>query len=557
MNTRDLSASAWLCAIGGGAVLIIGALAHFDPAGSPRPDAAAPPDPPPLTQDVLPAELPAEPALPADLPPGLSQIIKLAQAQVDESVILAYVKNSGQVFSLTADEILYLSDLGLSQDVIGALVRAAPPAAIPPVSRETAAARPSAPVPGTPPPAASLPEPDSNAGIFYNDLAPYGTWAEQPGYGFCWQPTVETMDPNWRPYVDAGQWLYSDSGWYWQSAYTWGWAVFHYGRWANVPHRGWLWAPGKLWAPAWVAWRSTPSYIGWAPLPPGVSLNVLAQLTFHGRPAAPNATLGLASSSYTFVSPANLTSRNLPRRAVPAPRVNDLIQNSTVIDSYAIIDHRIFNGGTSPDAVAAAARKAVPEVILRAVSSPEAAGLAMDRKTLAVYQPDVYSARHSPPSPVLADKHRAQATAENSTSHKLVGLSEREFDDDAPMPDESDNGNMAVQLPPLRYPAPPNASAIRRHHRQVIMASAPDSTTARRDGARGFGTAAVEHPATSPPRLDGLDFNPSARRAEPRRIALESPPAPVETERARVEGVRVVPAPAAGWSPSGASRSGK
>src|SRR5665213_3335370 len=133
MNTRNLPASFLLLAIGAGAVLLIGAFTRFDPTNSPL--AAAPsPAPPLLTQDDPPAEAASEPTLPADLSPGLSELIKLAQAHVDESVILAYIKNSGQVFSPSADEILYLSDLGLSQDVIGTLVKTAPPAPVSPTA---------------------------------------------------------------------------------------------------------------------------------------------------------------------------------------------------------------------------------------------------------------------------------------------------------------------------------------------------------------------------------------------------------------------------------------
>ncbi len=30
----------------------------------------------------------------------------------------------------------------------------------------------------------------------------------------------------------------------------------------------WIWVPGYEWAPAWVSWRSSDDYVGWAPLPP-------------------------------------------------------------------------------------------------------------------------------------------------------------------------------------------------------------------------------------------------------------------------------------------------
>ena len=41
-------------------------------------------------------------------------------------------------------------------------------------------------------------------GLFHKALAPYGTWQDMPGYGWCWQPTAYTLDPSWQPYVNNG-----------------------------------------------------------------------------------------------------------------------------------------------------------------------------------------------------------------------------------------------------------------------------------------------------------------------------------------------------------------
>jgi hypothetical protein len=553
MNTRNLPVLAWLVAIGAGAVLIIGAFAHFDPATTPRLAVDPSPNPPPLTRDDPPLASVGQPALPANLSPGLSEIIKLAQAHVDESVILAYVKNSGLVFSPSADEILYLSDLGLSQDVIGALVKTAPPAATPQNPQVIAAEPVPASQPEEPPPAPSQMDAPSAASVFYNDLTSYGTWVQQPDYGLCWQPTVETIDPNWSPYVDAGQWLYSDSGWYWQSDYTWGWAVFHYGRWLNVPHQGWVWVPGNQWGPAWVAWRSSQSYIGWAPLPPGVSLNVLAQLTYNSKPIGPHSTLGLPASAYRFVSTGSLISRNLPHHILPVAQGRDLAQNSVLLDSYTLVNNRIFNGGVSRDTVASAAHKAVPQVALRAVSSQEAAGLALDRETLAVYLPAASPAGAASSAQSSENKARSQEEADHLPAQEPAMLAENNSTSATAVPIEANSAEVAVQLPPLHYPAQGTPPGVRLHPRNVIVASGADSRPANRDWPSGLGTTVVERPASPAPapRFDG--YSPPARQAEPPRIAVENRPAPVEP-------VRAAPAPAPAAAPSsssGSSRSGK
>ena len=62
-------------------------------------------------------------AQPANLSPGLQEVVKLSQAQMGDDVILAYIKNSGASYSLSADDILYLKSQGVSQGVISALLQ--------------------------------------------------------------------------------------------------------------------------------------------------------------------------------------------------------------------------------------------------------------------------------------------------------------------------------------------------------------------------------------------------------------------------------------------------
>ena len=35
---------------------------------------------------------------------------------------------------------------------------------------------------------------------------------------------------------------------------------------------GWFWVPGAEFSPGWVLWRTSPAYIGWAPMPPDQDL---------------------------------------------------------------------------------------------------------------------------------------------------------------------------------------------------------------------------------------------------------------------------------------------
>ena len=106
---------------------------------------------------------------------------------------------------------------------------------------------------------------------FYSPLAAYGTWVDVSPYGRCWRPA--DIVPEWRPYT-VGHWEWTDAGWYWMSDEPWGWACCHYGSWVLDPIYGWVWIPAVEWAPAWVVWRETPDYIGWAPCgPTGVAVS--------------------------------------------------------------------------------------------------------------------------------------------------------------------------------------------------------------------------------------------------------------------------------------------
>jgi hypothetical protein len=117
-------------------------------------------------------------------------------------------------------------------------------------------------VPGVP---AQAQDRDFDVDIFYEELAPYGDWFEHPRWGLVWQPRVER---DWRPY-SQGYWTLTDEyGWYWVSDEPFAWAVFHYGRWTYDEDDGWLWIPDTEWGPAWVIWRWSDDYVGWAALGP-------------------------------------------------------------------------------------------------------------------------------------------------------------------------------------------------------------------------------------------------------------------------------------------------
>lgn len=181
---------------------------------------------------------------------------------------------------------------------------------------------------------------------FQQQLAPYGSWINMPGYGLCWQPAVF---PGWRPYYDGGHWEYTDAGWFWQSDYPWGDIVFHYGRWAYTA-AGWVWVPGYDYAPSWVVWRHDDDggYVGWAPLPPG-AVFVNGGWYYNGRPAAADFDFGLSVNFFTFVGYDHFWAHDYRPFIVPHDRVAVVFGRSAVVNHYAFEHGRFVNEGLAHD----------------------------------------------------------------------------------------------------------------------------------------------------------------------------------------------------------------
>jgi hypothetical protein len=260
-------------------------------------------------------------APPPSLSPALQEVVKLAQAHLGDDVITAYIRNSNASYSLSADDIVYLKAEGVSQNVISLLLQRGSPGAPatpagtvsappPPPSQPEAPASAAVSGPSAEPPDVAseaptsapaptpAPEPAVSFDYFQQQLSPYGSWINVPGYGECWQPYGIAY--GWRPYYDNGYWVYTDAGLYWQSSYAWGAIPFHYGRWAYVGGYGWVWAPAYEYGPAWVFWRHSGDYVGWAPLPYG-AVFVDGGWGWHGHRYTADFDFGFGSSFFIFV----------------------------------------------------------------------------------------------------------------------------------------------------------------------------------------------------------------------------------------------------------------
>ena len=76
----------------------------------------------PSPQSTPAAATPASPPAPAKLSWGVPDILKLAEAQIGEDAIVAYIQGSGRIYNLSVEEIVYLRSRGVSDRVITAML---------------------------------------------------------------------------------------------------------------------------------------------------------------------------------------------------------------------------------------------------------------------------------------------------------------------------------------------------------------------------------------------------------------------------------------------------
>ena len=157
---------------------------------------------------------------------------------------------------------------------------------------------------------------------FYDDLSPYGDWISYPEYGYVWRPDNRYND--FQPYRSEGHWAWSDDGWLWVSDYEWGWAPFHYGRWVYDSYEGWLWVPDYEWAPAWVVWRGGDDYYGWAPMSPGISINLYLGNRYN-----------VPSNYWCFAPSRYITSPHLSNYYIDRGRNTTIFNHTTIINNYS------------------------------------------------------------------------------------------------------------------------------------------------------------------------------------------------------------------------------
>lgn len=253
--------------------------------------------------------------------------------------------------------------------------------------------------------------------FFYDELSPYGAWVEVEDYGYCFRPWV---DEGWRPYTD-GYWADSDEGWVWVSNEPFGWLTYHYGRWAHTD-LGWIWVPGYEWAPAWVSWRESEQYIGWAPLPPEVpwrpSTGIRFGISFGFGDVGP--------AYYNFCRPRYFGYPRLRDYLVPVQQNVNIIEQTTNITNITnVVNNKrtvIYNAGPNREFVRARSERPVRRLAIERTGENLSAAELRQRKLRNEVQGD----RLRVVSPKVAKK-------DVTKPKKIAGRVEKRQIDDAAM----------------------------------------------------------------------------------------------------------------------------
>jgi hypothetical protein len=243
--------------------------------------------------------------------------------------------------------------------------------------------------------------------VFFDKLAPHGQWVRNTHYRYVWCPTV---DRTWAPYTH-GHWVYLHSrGWYFASDEPFAWAAYHYGRWFRDADIGWCWVPGTVWAPAWVSWRRSSDYVGWAPLrPEGDGFAVSLNISTHESP----------HEDWFFIPTHSFLRPQLSAEIVFGAQNQDVFARTEYVGPVTIVNNVVVNNVITVNFIEQQTKEKVPVVKAQAVNDPTAVGAASQGDTIAVFDAKIDPPKKDEAPAKAVDA--AQATKATATPAPAAG----------------------------------------------------------------------------------------------------------------------------------------
>ena len=291
--------------------------------------------------------------------------------------------------------------------------------------------------------------------FFYKELSPYGDWRQVEPYGWVWYPSAAK---DWRPYT-IGYWVFTDDyGWIWISTDPWGSIPFHYGRWFYDSDDGWAWVPGTEWGPAWVGWRSGDGFIGWAPLPPDAEFDPGIGFTLSDQ------NFDIDQDAWCFVPTSRFLSPRIGQAIVSRSRSTDLIDRTTNVTHYIIIDRRVVNRSIDLRRFERETRTRVISHRVDESDHPVKKQKPSQEGRVILFRPEVVRTPITPPPPLPPPNRPLHLEAPPDHRFDRHGLSPAPEQPPAASQNRQDRGEGPDASPPLRVPPPgPQAPLGERH----------------------------------------------------------------------------------------------
>ncbi|KAA2240642.1 hypothetical protein F0L74_31325 [Chitinophaga agrisoli] len=369
---------------------------------------------------------------------------------------------------------------------------------------------------------------------FYDALSPYGQWMSYGNYGQVWVPNA---GQDFQPYSTNGHWVYTDYGWTWASDYDWGWAPFHYGRWTYDNYYGWIWVPGEEWGPAWVSWRNSPDYYGWAPLSPGISIGV------NYNPP---------TTYWSFVPCQYISSPVINRYYVDRSRNVTIIHNTTIINNVRTGGRTRYYRGPEVRDVERVTRRPITPVRVVDSRQPERSRVADNQ--MRIFRPQGEALRR----PLADNRNRTTAPARVDNGNRVLPAPNNNNSSQPGVPgrtsrrvfDNNDNrrvdDNRVTPTPTTPNNIQPTTPATTPN--RPTTTPAPDRSIPRRVFDNNNTNNRPITPATTPATPNRPTPTPAPDRSTPRRV-FDQPnrptPAPVPRPTpAPTPMPRTAPAPA-------------
>jgi hypothetical protein len=296
--------------------------------------------------------------------------------------------------------------------------------------------------------------------VFYDDLSPYGTWVDNPDYGYVWYPNV---GPGFTPYATNGYWVLTDAGWTWVSNYPWGWAPFHYGRWYTDPMYGAMWIPDNEWGPGWVTWRRCDGYYGWAPIGPGVSISIAYSNGYN-----------VPSNQWRFVRDRDFGRRDINNYYINTTNNITIINKSTVINNTQVDRARnvTYNAGPARAEVEKVGGRKITPVAIKESNKP---GQSLNQNQLQIYRPQVQKSVSSgqKPAPAKVESIKNVKPAAQRNSGAPQPKTTQPAKQPSQQPASKDVKQQAPKQQPNAQPAKQQQEPKQQHQAQPPKQQAP------------------------------------------------------------------------------------